>query len=250
MVIANMTGTTNGCIDVWGVWNVTYTNTAVTTAMTVNAGPNIGTNTAIWTVWNQAYTSTSITGAGATDVIYVNNQGIWTNWNKQLSAREMAAAHQAATGRRASQEDRDRWKRQDEEQRLRQEAAARELKAAKDKAEVLLLRHLSPQQQEDLRTKNSFTVEVDGCKYRIHRGSHGNVQMLGETAGQIRKSFCIQPRDCPEGDAMLAQKLMLEHDAEEFWKIANVTHHDGKSIPKKDNVLEFRRLHHKKEAAA
>jgi len=246
MVVTNMTGTTNGSLDVWGVWNVTYANTAAT-SLTVN-----GTNTTIWTLWNQAYTSTSITATGGTDVIYmtVNQAHVWTNWNESLTARERAAAQQAAAGRRPSQEELDRWKRQEEEQRRKADEAAREARAAKERAEVLLLRHLSPQQQEDLRTKNCFTVEVDGCKYRIQRGSHGNVHMLGERADQIRKSFCIQPRDCPEGDAMLAQKLMLEHDAEKFWKIANVTHHDGKSVPKKDNVLEFRRLHKKAEAAA
>jgi hypothetical protein len=237
MNYTNSSATTSG--QIWNAWNITYASTSITSATT--------TATNIWTAWNDTYSITGATTASYT--IAQTNQLIWTNWNQQLSAAEQIAVQNVRQGKAPSQEERDRWKRQEEERNRKYAEAEAERLAAKDRAEVLLLRHLTPEQKEDLRTKSFFTVEVDGIKYQIKRGSHGNVHMLG-SKGETSKSFCIQPRDCPEGDAMLAQKLMLESSPEDFWKIANVTHHDGKSVPKANNVLEFRRIHKKKEAAA
>jgi hypothetical protein len=101
---------------------------------------------------------------------------------------------------------------------------------ARAKAELLLVQHLSPKQREDLLAKDCFYIEIpheNGKveRYRIDRGSHGNVKQLDD-AGRILRSFCVQPPDCPDGDSMLAQKLYLESSEETrrtFWEIANIT---------------------------
>lgn len=122
-------------------------------------------------------------------------------------------------------------RRQSEERRRREEEALRveqeRLRAKQEadaKAEVLLLRHLSDKQKEDLATKGYFLVEVGGEIYKINRGFAGNIKLLNGETGEEEKSFCIHPTErVPNADAMLAQKLLLEADRDRFHKIANVT---------------------------
>lgn len=118
------------------------------------------------------------------------------------------------------------------EKKLREEAEARVLKAkmAEARAERLLRSCLSEQQVEDLDKKGSFYIEIQAAngkkeRYRIDRGSHGNVKQVDEK-GSIVRSFCIQPSGVPVPDVMLSQKLYLEASDEtraKFWETANIT---------------------------
>lgn len=62
-----------------------------------------------------------------------------------------------------------------------------------------------------------------GKKYVIKKGRAGNVFSIKD--GKLVEKYCIHPRDSevPEADVMLAQKLILETNEEEFLRIANKT---------------------------
>lgn len=95
--------------------------------------------------------------------------------------------------------------------------------AAKGRAERLLLGALGPEQRKDLTEKNCFYLHTQsGRRYRIDRGTHGNVKLVDEKNGVISR-FCAQPPGVPAEDAMLAQKLMLETDEQSFLRVANET---------------------------
>jgi hypothetical protein len=204
-------------VYVWNAWNSTYTCTA-STCNTVNwpfnqyAGTS-GTTTNftvtdyVWNAWNDRHEDL----AGLRAVTDVQTLQRYTR--RKMSAAELKAALE-------------------QEKRLREEAEARLRKAteAKQRAEDLLRACLSAAQREDLDKKNCFYITVDGKdgkkeRYRIDRGSHGNVKQVDER-GSIIRSFCIQPAGVPEGDILLTQKLWLESSEEtreEFWATANIT---------------------------
>jgi hypothetical protein len=94
---------------------------------------------------------------------------------------------------------------------------------AKEKSHKLLLSILDPKQQEELKTKGHFHCKSKkGVLYRIYTGTHGNVKRLDDRGKEI-ESLCIQPDNVPVYDAMLAQKLHIELNEDEFRKTANIT---------------------------
>ncbi len=93
---------------------------------------------------------------------------------------------------------------------------------ANDKAHALLQSVLSEQQWAPLKAAGYFDVIARGSKrrYRIFRGSHGNVFALGEGGGYAMK-YCGQPQNLPPDDILLAQKLQIEYAEDEFLRLAN-----------------------------
>jgi hypothetical protein len=193
----------------WSVWSAQYvlTSSAVTTNSAVAT-------TNLWPIWNEAY---AITGGGG--VAY------WPAWNGVYTTNIAATAEARARfeqQHRANQE----------QQRLYQETLARrtqEVNAASRRAEDLLRRHLSDEQREDLEKKHCFYLTSHGKdgksrRYRIDRGTHGNVKLLDDK-GSIVGSYCVQPDGVPAADAMLAQKLWIETDEDAFLKVANFRRH-------------------------
>jgi hypothetical protein len=110
-----------------------------------------------------------------------------------------------------------------------QQAAA---KAAREKAQgkaiSLLLSALTEEQRKDLLTHDYFFVKSQmGNLYRIDRGSHLNVRLIDPHTRKVIRTYCAYASNgAPDGDSMLAQKLMLECMEEEFLKIANVHQHE------------------------
>ncbi len=99
--------------------------------------------------------------------------------------------------------------------------------AANVKAESLLRSLLTERQDRDLTEHGWFDVPVrseEGERtYRIHRGSAGNVHLLGPD-GKAVERYCAYPRGgLPAADSMAAQKLMLEANERKFLKVANRT---------------------------
>jgi len=95
---------------------------------------------------------------------------------------------------------------------------------ANARAEKLLVEMLSPHQAEELRASGHFHVRLmNGRRYRISRGQHGNVVEV-DGAGRGLRSLCVQPvGHLPDADAMLAQKLWLETDEATLLRTANIT---------------------------
>jgi len=81
-----------------------------------------------------------------------------------------------------------------------------------ERAEKLLLEGLDVGQRAQLDRENCFEVVGNlGHRYRIHRGRTRNVYQLDQD-GTVIRALCAAPLDVPEADAMLAQKLLIEHD--------------------------------------
>lgn len=95
--------------------------------------------------------------------------------------------------------------------------------AAIVRADSLLESILSDVQRAHVRALGYFIVRgPSGALYRIRRGWSGNVDVLSP-AGEVLQSLCAHPAiQCPIGDNMAAQKLMLESaDEALFLRIAN-----------------------------
>lgn len=111
------------------------------------------------------------------------------------------------------------------ESRLRWEQEARVRQKAKERAALLLQENLSEKQRLELAAKGYFTLVVasNGEKryYQVHQGRNGNVHQVDAHGNKIGQ-YCAHPRiSCPDEDTMLAQKLMLESQEQEFLRIAN-----------------------------
>jgi hypothetical protein len=225
---------------VWEAWNVVFTlaqstlNSAATdaTVYTIQRGLQalanemILTNDQVWNAWNVQFMATSA-ATGSTATITANDV-VWNVWNRQYAAEDQARENrirrQIAERRQPSAEEQERW-RQEELRRREAEARARKEAAEADlKAIALLKSCLTPEQQEEYEQKKCFHLLVGDKRYRIEQGSHGNVKLIDKN-GRVKRSFCVQPRGVPDGDAMLAQKLLLQTDEKRFYELANVTEH-------------------------
>lgn len=94
---------------------------------------------------------------------------------------------------------------------------SREDPKAKKRAEKLLLKNLNDEQRASYAKDNSFRVKgKDGKCYEIKRARSFNVKCIDDG-----RKYCGQLVDTPIEDQMLAQKLLLEHEPEKFFKNAN-----------------------------
>jgi len=213
--IINMAGNMAQDIDTWREWNSIYTLSwgGTGAAITEHNGWPFTTqyttsgvaNTFAWNIWCDKYDRIRAAGTRAAEIQRYSR--------RKLTEEELLAALE-------------------QEKKAREEAEKRAAAArlAEKRAEDLLSLCLSPQQREDLEKKKCFYVEIAGKagkkeRYRIDRGSHGNVKQIDER-GSIIRQFCIQPSGVPAGDILLTQKLWLEASDEtrdEFWATANIT---------------------------
>lgn len=89
---------------------------------------------------------------------------------------------------------------------------------AKQKARELLIRNLDAGQEKSFKKDGEFRVTAkDGKAYTIKTARSFNV------VGPDGTKYCGQLKDTPVEDQMLAQKLLLEHEPEKFFKNANVS---------------------------
>lgn len=237
---------TTNTVGTWGMWNQTYylgsasltnvtctgTNWPFTQGQIITgsaSATNITSATTIWTGWNQAYTELTGTVGTAAQITIAN---AWPHWLEEQDLRRAQQPMQARAGlpARPSEAEVARALEQERQWRLAAEEKAKKAMEAEKRAEDLLRDCLSAEQIDQLKSRNFFYVEVEGRhgrkeRYRIDRGSHGNVKQVDEK-GSIIRSFCIQPSGVPVPDVMLAQKLWLEASDEsraEFWETANIT---------------------------
>ena len=92
--------------------------------------------------------------------------------------------------------------------------------ASEIKARELLMSNLSAQQLGEFESSGYFHVNAGRRTYRIYQGHAGNVALL-DAQGKVVRRFCAYPPGVPAGDAMLAQKLLLETDEGAFLAKAN-----------------------------
>jgi len=107
----------------------------------------------------------------------------------------------------------------EDHQRKRIEADTRALQ--------LLREWLSPKQRKQFDESGGFIVRGSntGLEYRIMIGRVANVCRLAariDGAFIPTKNYCGGPQFVPMGDFLLAQKIWLENDEQEFLRVANV----------------------------
>lgn len=185
--------------DTWDQW-VSYTATS-STSITC-AGGGVTANDPIFRVW--VATAAATTAVNAT----------FTQW---VTAHERSCETRAQRGRREAAE---KWASFCWAWDTIGRQAAKD--QAKRRARKLLVEHLNAAQRESYEKHGYFVVEVNGTKYRIDQGTHGNVKEL-DKAGKPVFVYCIQPSGVPDEDAMLAQKLNLEANEASFKRVANRT---------------------------
>jgi len=109
-------------------------------------------------------------------------------------------------------------------QKAERDQRDKERQEANERAEALLLAHLTPDQRETLERMRHFVVQSErGRVYHLRRGRLANVDEMDKD--RVVAQYCIHPSICniPEADSLLAQKLMLEMNEEQFLRIANRT---------------------------
>ena len=104
---------------------------------------------------------------------------------------------------------------------LLSEAAYSERTKAAERAHWLLERNLNAEQQRTFATSGFINVRASGGRvYRLEGA--GFVGRLSEDGKSLRAQYCIMPTVAmPVADRLLALKLMLETDEEEFLSTAH-----------------------------
>lgn len=197
---------------IWRYWVAESRSWGATTSATSIPCDYYGDN--IWPQWTRS------TGTTTNALAYTQ---AWYKWTENEKFYRHAKPYRPVPPPPPSPEEQAR------RQALRdQEEAARKgrvaaLEYAKEKSHKLLLSVLDPQQKEELKTKGHFHCKSQkGFVYRIYTGTHGNVKRLDERGKEV-ESLCIQPDNVPVYDAMLAQKLHIEMNEDEFRKTANIS---------------------------
>jgi hypothetical protein len=90
--------------------------------------------------------------------------------------------------------------------------------AAEARAHALLVRLLSPAQREEFERRNCVTVTVPG-RGRFAILPRRTLNVLNLDSGECY--CCVTAAEVPLSDLMLAQKLLLEQDPDQFFAVAN-----------------------------
>lgn len=188
----------------WLQWvSSNYVTSATTNVYTTYTDPNTANDSVTtWRLWISSGTTTASPQAWQPTAEY----GRTEETAEARAIREWLWAEDAYVRRWLDAES--RWQRQQ----------------ASERAEMLLLEHLSEQQRAEWRENGYFTVVGgSGRRYRIKRGRQHNIDELDSNGRRIA-NLCGHVGDAvPDEDNVLIQKLMLETDEEQFRRIANIS---------------------------
>jgi hypothetical protein len=191
---------TSGSVTAWDNWVIDTLQTSVNrTALWVNASTKCDLNVQIYENW-VVYEETAQDAAA-----------------RHAAARTQRAREQAAWDAGAPERTRVQaaWDAGAPARRAAAEARAREARYAQERAEKLLQTCLTDEQKAMRAAKGFFVVQGRRSRYRIHQGTHGNIEVVNRD-GRVTHRLCGQPSDVPSADANLAQKLGLELDEDAF----------------------------------
>lgn len=215
--------------DIWHEWSngisfATTTNTDCWDSWVTGYHTNCATNGLVET-WMRWQTSDGQTGyarsPGGLSMGASYGQGIGGPRIEVAESEEM---------KRARLEREARWKTEQEAIRKQEAERARIRAEADGRAMELLKSCMTQEQWESLCAVGFFYVKAkSGRKYRIDRGTHGNVKVVDKD-NKVIERLCIQPGGVPVGDSMLAQKLLIETAEDVFRRHANITLNNGQII--------------------
>jgi hypothetical protein len=96
-------------------------------------------------------------------------------------------------------------------------------RTAEERAEKLLTENLSGRQLAGYRQTGTIVVHGRHARYRIRGGRSMNIDVV-DKRGKVSHRLCAYPGEpIPQADTMLAQKLWLEGNEDEFLRVA-ITH--------------------------
>lgn len=183
--------------------------------VTLSTGTQSSTGTQVWPSWNITYSNTSAwvtwTNTSLGTTAYTTTSSAWNVWNQN---------YVTSTGTTIRTDQR-------RERQYQFAASPSRCPEAEKRADKILVEHLSTEQERMLLEQGYFDVRtmVDGRprRFRIHnhRYQH-NVFELDENDVKIRELCAHTSHTCPQSDHALAQKLLLEHNPEEFLRVANI----------------------------
>jgi hypothetical protein len=220
--------TTSASIDAcWPAWNQQLqilVGTPATEQTWASLGALVQQHNTVWTNWNlqQSWPCTIITASTSAATynlpgVITTNHSAWEHWNHGFGVPVvMRHRERSEAEERAYQEQQRTYAAQQAEERKAREEA-------KVKARKLLRENLSPAQLESFDRVGYFFQEIGGRRYKINLGRSGNVYEVDKNDKHLTR-FCIHPAmDVPDEDTVLAQKLLLSANEQEFRRIANAT---------------------------
>lgn len=97
------------------------------------------------------------------------------------------------------------------------------LRLAEERAALLLLDVLSPQQRETYEEYGWFEVVKQGRRFRVHYLNVSNIVEYNMVTGAPIRTWCIVPtgNDIPLSDVLVSQKLLLDTDPGMLNRIGN-----------------------------
>lgn len=202
---------------IWRSWAESFSSSTTNGCISVNctAANSHDVHGAVWRQWvtqSTSSTTSDLSNAVWETWVAIHNANIMAN-NSAVFVRPHAETPEQIRARVAAAEQRLVARKAEDLARTK----------AQEKAHKLLIEHLTPKQEETLRMHGYFDVDLGERVYRIRKGGHGGwvERMQGQKATD---GYCIYVTgDCPPEDHMLAQKLMLEANEQEFLRIANRT---------------------------
>jgi hypothetical protein len=189
----------------------------------------------IWTTWT-SNTSNATTSFGNLGTAATAATVVWTEWaTSTASSFKIVTAASDPYGPYKNETDEERIARLERqaieaEQRRRRERRRRiRSDLAVIRAQRLLHSVLSEEQLAEFEQTKAFTLTVIDSRtgverrFRINEGKAGNVTEVDEDGHALAK-YCVHLYGHePMEDTLVAQKLLLETDVEEFERLANVT---------------------------
>lgn len=151
--------------------------------------------------------------------------GVWSYWNDG----NFVAGSGGYQARELTEEEKAERDRLAEERRIANEARIARQAGAKDKAKATFLEHLNEKQRKEYESTGKVSVVgSDGHTYHVDctGSASGNVVQVRD--GQPVMRLCAHARwmqdAVPFFDQFLQQVLHIQIDAEEFCRVANITH--------------------------
>lgn len=148
---------------------------------------------------------------------YTTNANVWTVWDEQRSRQINGPSYHRVSVDYVPPSTR-------ELQLTARRAAVRSMRrrVADRRAKVLLLDHLTPEQQADYERLQHFELVLpSGSRYRLRRGLEGNIDRIED--GVAVERLCVHvPYGIPHDDNVLTQKLELEVDEYHVRRLANI----------------------------
>lgn len=202
---------------VWNGWVDTYHSTATTSVTTTDS---------TWGYWCSATDDSTCVTTSYT---------VWSYWVQERDGcvrevREVREVRQAVRSsaipydREPTTEEKEAQRKRDEEYREKCRKENEERLIAEEKAKKLLLENIDEENRKRYEKDKLIivTAKKSNRVYQIKHGRSGNVVQLDAKNKPIKR-FCMHPiAMVPDADTVLAQKLMLEHNEDEFLRLANV----------------------------